>query len=152
MKKNIISGQMKKISYCAIALYVFCIVSTKAYSQDILKENIQANIHVDQIGSPIHPFTYGMFTELLHNMFENGIWAEMLSDRKFFYAVDNSETLEPRNTRRHQLRWRPIGPETDVIMDQEHVYVGKQSPKILLKSGHNGIKQAGLWLCKERCY
>ena len=57
MKKNIISGQMKKISYCAIALYVFCIVSTKAYSQDILKENIQANIHVDQIGSPIHPFT-----------------------------------------------------------------------------------------------
>lgn len=83
MKKNIISGQMKKISYCAIALYVFCIVSTKAYSQDILKENIQANIHVDQIGSPIHPFTYGMFTELLHNMFENGIWAEMLSDRKF---------------------------------------------------------------------
>lgn len=152
MKKNIISGQMKKISYCAIALYVFCIVSTKAYSQDILKENIQANIHVDQIGSPIHPFTYGMFTELLHNMFENGIWAEMLSDRKFFYAVDNSETLEPRNTRRHQLRWRPIGPETDVIMDQEHVYVGKQSPKILLKSGHNGIKQAGLWLCKDRCY
>ncbi|MBR4741012.1 MAG: hypothetical protein IK074_07615, partial [Bacteroidales bacterium] len=59
---------------------------------------IEATVHLDQEGAPIHPFVHGMFTELLGNMFENGIWAEMLSDRKFFYPVDNSETLTPRNS------------------------------------------------------
>lgn len=113
---------------------------------------IEATIHLDQEGTPIHPFIHGMFTELLGNMFENGIWAEMLSDRKFFYPVNNSETLVPRNSRRHQLRWRPIGPESSVTMDKENPYVGKQSPVVSLSSGKNGIRQAGLWLEKGRGY
>ena len=113
---------------------------------------IEATVHLDQEGAPIHPFVHGMFTELLGNMFENGIWAEMLSDRKFFYPVDNSETLSPRNSRGHQLRWRPIGPESSVTMDKEHPYVGKQSPVVSLGTGRNGIRQAGLWLEKGRGY
>lgn len=151
MKKNFIFRRIQGIRYYILALCTLGIVSMGAYSQNGSKD-IQATIHVDHIGEPIHPFMYGMFTELLHNMFENGIWAEMLSDRKFFYTVDHSETLEPRNTRMHQLRWRPVGTDSDIIMDKEHVYVGKQSPKVLLKDNHNGIKQSGLWLRKDKGY
>ena len=123
-----------------------------AYGAKEPEPQIQATVLLDQEGAPIHPFVHGMFTELLGNMFENGIWAEMLSDRKFFYPVNNSETLEPRNSRRHQLRWRPIGPESSVTMDKANPYVGKQSPVVSLASGRNGIRQGGLWLENGRGY
>ncbi len=123
-----------------------------AYGAKEPEPQIQATVLLDQEGAPIHPFVHGMFTELLGNMFENGIWAEMLSDRKFFYPVNNSETLEPRNSRRHQLRWRPIGPESSVTMDKANPYVGKQSPVVSLASGKNGIRQGGLWLENGRGY
>ena len=123
-----------------------------AYGAKEPEPQIQATVLLDQEGAPIHPFVHGMFTELLGNMFENGIWAEMLSDRKFFYPVDNSETLTPRNSRRHQLRWRPIGPESSVTMDKANPYVGKQSPVVSLASGRNGIRQRGLWLENGRGY
>ena len=123
-----------------------------AYGAKEPEPQIQATVLLDQEGAPIHPFVHGMFTELLGNMFENGIWAEMLSDRKFFYPVNNSETLDPRNSRRHQLRWRPIGPESSVTMDKANPYVGKQSPVVSLASGRNGIRQGGLWLENGRGY
>ena len=134
----------------ALALGQVCIPLTASAKDNAPK--IEATVHLDQEGDPIHPFIHGMFTELLGNMFENGIWAEMLSDRKFFYPVDNSETLTPRNSKGHQLRWRPVGPESAVHMDKENSYVGKQSPKINVASGKAGIRQAGLWLAKGRSY
>ena len=135
----------------ALALQVFLPVASAA-KEAAPQPQIEATVHLNQEGYPIHPYVYGMFTELLGNMFENGIWAEMLSDRKFFYPVDNSETLTPRNSKRHQLRWRPIGPESSVTMDTKDSYVGKQSPVVSVGSGRNGIRQAGLWLEKGRGY
>ena len=129
-----------------------CLPAASAAKEAEPQPQIEATVHLDQEGAPIHPFIHGMFTELLSNMFENGIWAEMLSDRKFFYPVDNSETLTPRNSKRHQLRWRPVGPESAVQMDKENAYVGKQSPLVSLASGKAGIRQAGLWLKNGREY
>ena len=137
---------------CLAALVIGQICAPSAFAAKEPEPKIEATVHLNQEGYPIHPFVHGMFTELLGNMFENGIWAEMLSDRKFFYPVDNSENLEPRNSRRHQLRWRPIGPESSVTMDKENPYVGKQSPVVSVGSGKNGIRQAGLWLEKGRGY
>ena len=139
---------------CCIAVLALQVGFTiaSAAKEAAPQPKIEATVHLDQEGEHIHPFVHGMFTELLGNMFENGIWAEMLSDRKFFYPVDNSETLNPRNSRRHQLRWRPIGPESSVQMDKENAYVGKQSPLISLASGRAGIRQAGLWLENGRGY
>ena len=146
--KNLIL--MKKIVPVITICLFFCI-GTKSNAQSLPKE-ISATIHTNQTGEPIHPFVYGMFTELLSNMFENGVWAEMLSDRKFFYPVNNSESLSPRNTRRHQLRWRPVGAEAGVTMDKDHAYVGVHSPKIILNNDQNGIKQSGLWLRNGKGY
>ena len=144
MKARILIGCL-----AALALQ-FCFPFVSLAKEETPK--IEATVHLDQEGAPIHPFVHGMFTELLGNMFENGIWAEMLSDRKFFYPVDNSETLTPRNSKRHQLRWRPVGPESSVTMDKAHPYVGKQSPVVSLASGKAGIRQAGLWLENGRDY
>ena len=143
----------RRLLICLAALpLLICFPVVSQAKGAVPQPGIEATVHLDQEGTPIHPFIHGMFTELLGNMFENGIWAEMLSDRKFFYPVDNSETLTPRNSKRHQLRWRPIGPESSVQMDGENAYVGKQSPLISLASGRAGIRQAGLWLEKGRSY
>ena len=141
-----------KLLTCILAAFALQVCLPVASIAKEAVPQVEATVHLDQEGYPIHPFVHGMFTELLGNMFENGIWAEMLSDRKFFYPVDNSETLTPRNSKRHQLRWRPIGPESSVTMDKENPYVGKQSPVVSLGSGKNGIRQAGLWLEKGRGY
>lgn len=129
-----------------------CYMDASASENNRNGSPICATVHIDSVGSPIHPFVYGMFTELLHNMFENGVHAEMLSDRKFFYPVDNSETLTPVNTRRHQLRWRPLGNPANVVMDSAKVYVGKHSPKMIVDGNPVGIKQSGLWLQKGKEY
>jgi alpha-N-arabinofuranosidase len=119
---------------------------------DIPKLNI-ATIDVAVTGSPIHPYTYGMFTELLGNIFDHGLWAEMLSDRKFFYPVDTTSNLNPINTRRLQNRWRPVGGDDVVIMDPENSFVGEITPKVtLLGSGEPGMKQTGLGLKKGKKY
>ena len=144
----------KRLLICCLAALAMqvCLPFASMAKEAVPQPTIEATVHLDQEGAPIHPFVHGMFTELLGNMFENGIWAEMLSDRKFFYPVDNSETLNPRNSRRHQLRWRPVGPQSAIRMDKENAYVGKQSPIISLDSGKAGIRQAGLWLENGRGY
>ncbi len=147
-----ISSQFGNLVKYAVMISVILIIQDNINAQTLPVKDIEATIHTEEAGDLIHPFMYGMFTELLHNMFENGVWAEMLSDRKFFYAVDNSSLLEPRNTRRHQLRWRPTGAESSVSMDKEHVYVGKQSPKITPAGKPEGIKQSGLWLRAGKGY
>lgn len=145
---------IKKFQNICIAILAMqiCFPAGMSAKEAPAQPKIEVTVNVNEEGAPIHPYVHGMFTELLSNMFENGIWAEMLSDRKFFYAVDNSETLNPTNSKRHQLRWRPVGPESSVTMDKANAYVGKQSPLVSLASGKNGIRQAGLWLEKGRGY
>jgi alpha-N-arabinofuranosidase len=116
-------------------------------------QQVAITIDVSKTGEPIHRYIYGQFTELLGNMFENGFWSEMLSDRKFFYPVDSSEQLEPVNTRRFVNRWRPVGPDEFVTMDTGKSYVGEHSPLVRLESDvPHGIAQSGLALRKGRSY
>jgi alpha-N-arabinofuranosidase len=110
-------------------------------------------VDASKSGEPIHRYIYGQFTELLDNWFEKGLWAEMLSDRKFFYPVDSSEKLSPVNTRRNFNRWRPVGPDEFVLMDTKNPFVGEHTPFIKLESSTpHGIQQAGLPLREGRSY
>lgn len=112
-----------------------------------------AQIDVSQTSVPIPEHLYGKFTELLGNMFEKGVWAEMLSDRKFFYPVNSSEELIPPNTKRNFERWRPVGPDSFVSMTMERAYVGEHSPEVRLEASTlHGIRQAGLPLQKGKVY
>jgi len=110
-------------------------------------------VDASKSGEPIHRYIYGQFTELLDNWFEKGLWAEMLSDRKFFYPVDSSEKLSPVNTRRNFNRWRPVGPDEFVGMGTKNPYVGERAPLVKLESATpHGIQQSGFALRKGRDY
>ncbi len=78
-------------------------------------EEMHAGIDLTKTVAPINRYVYGMFTELLRNIFEFGLWAEMLNDRKFFYHVDTSSKLNPVNTRWFQNRWRPVSTGSEII-------------------------------------
>ncbi|MBN2213645.1 MAG: hypothetical protein JW723_05320 [Bacteroidales bacterium] len=117
------------------------------------QKEITATVDATKVGESIHRYVYGMFTELLGNIFEHGLWAEMLSDRKFFYTVDTSSKLSPINTRWFQNRWRPVGGIDVVAMDREHPYAGEHSPLIKLSgSTVYGVQQSGLVLRAGRSY
>ena len=116
-------------------------------------QQLTMQVDASKTGAPISPYMYGFFTELLSNMYEGGLLAEMLGDRKFFYPVDSSPLLTPQNTRRFVGCWRPVGPDDVVVMDKTHAWVGEHSPQITLDAtAPHGIKQAGLGIRTGRQY
>jgi hypothetical protein len=82
-----------------------------ALKSHVSAQDLSMTIDASRTGAAIHRYVYGQFTELLGNMYEKGVWAEMLSDRKFFYPVDSSPTLNPVNRKQRFNRWRPVGPD-----------------------------------------
>ena len=116
-------------------------------------QDLAMTIDASRPGTPIHPYVYGQFTELLGNMYEKGVWAEMLSDRKFFYPVDSSPTLNPVNRKPRFNRWRPVGPDEFIVMDKAKAFVGEHAPMIKLGGATpRGIVQSGVVVRKGRKY
>ncbi|MBV9744421.1 MAG: alpha-N-arabinofuranosidase, partial [Acidobacteriia bacterium] len=111
--------------------------------------------------TPISPYLYGQFIEHIGDLVNRSVWAEMLDDRKFYYAVtsENTDSLAPTPSQgppgraRRQNRWRPIGPDSAVVMDRNHAYVGEHTPLITVTGAEaRGIQQAGLVLRKSKSY
>jgi len=102
-------------------------------------ENWQPRIAIDarKTGEPISKYIYGQFIEHLGRCIYGGIWAEMLQDRKFFYAPGEKDSP-----------WQPFD-EDSVEMVKEDSFVGEQTPKI---ASGKGIRQAGLGLVEGKQY
>ena len=120
-------------------------------------KTISATIDVSKTGAPISRNIYGQFLEHIGGIVNNGIWAEMLDDRKFFYPITShppAEPAAPSGFRRPALRhWTPIGPDEFVTMDSDHPYVGAHTPAVKLsRSEAHGIQQAGLAVRKGKFY
>lgn len=116
---------------------------------------IVVNIDALQTAPPISKYEYGMFIEHIGSLIYRSLWAEMLDDRKFYFSIDSKPEEKPaRSFPGMQLRkWRPIGPDEDVVMDREHPYVGDQSPRIALDtSTPHGIRQAALDVVQGKHY
>jgi alpha-N-arabinofuranosidase len=112
-----------------------------------------ATIDATKTGPPIDPLFYGKFTELLGNMFEKGLWAEMISDRKFFYPVNSDRQLSPPNTKRGFNRWWPVGPDEAITMDAKNAYVGEHSPRIALdRNAPRGVIQRNISIRQGKEY
>lgn len=162
--------QKKQVTFFIIALFCFGNVLIKAQVSIDYKKlpEIQVEINTYEVSSPIHPYTYGMFTELLANIFDHGLWAEMISDRKFFYPIDTFSVYRPENTRRFHDKWKPVtgsdivslgkkasiaGRPDFVEMDTKDAFVGKHSPKIKLgQANYVGIQQDGLMVKSNNSY
>ncbi len=92
-------------------------------------------IDAAKTGAPISKYIYGQFIEHLGRCIYGGIWAEMLEDRKFFYAVGAAESP-----------WHAVGP---VEMIAERPFVGDHTPRLAASAG---IVQEGLGLIAGKEY
>ncbi|MCJ7588109.1 MAG: hypothetical protein MUQ00_09460, partial [Candidatus Aminicenantes bacterium] len=66
----------------------------------------EATIDVSLTSAPVSPLIYGQFIEHLGRCIYQGIWAEMLEDRKFFYAVGSQDSP-----------WKAVGDAANVRMN-----------------------------------
>ncbi len=144
---------MRTKPFLVVLLTASTALMGQAQTSSPAPKRVLMTVNAARTGEPIHRYVYGQFTELLFSLFEKGLWAEMLSDRKFFYPVDSSEKLNPENRKRNFNRWRTVGPDEFVVMDRNNPYVGEHTPLIKLEGATpHGIRQAGLPLRKGRNY
>jgi alpha-N-arabinofuranosidase len=103
---------------------------------------VSAVIDAAKTAEPISPFLYGAFSEHIQGFIYSALWAEVLSDRKFFYAVDDKDPSV--------RKWRPLAAPETVRMDSAAPYVGAHSPLVTLSAAQpRGIWQAGLALAAK---
>jgi alpha-N-arabinofuranosidase len=117
---------------------------------------VQVVIDTTKTGSPISKYIYGQFLEHGGNIVNEGVWAEMLEDRKFYSPISTKAPDAPAGPawrRRGPLRrWTPIGGDEVLTMDTKNPYAGEHSPSIQLAREPHGISQTGLALRKGKAY
>ena len=107
---------------------------------------VEISIDVAKRGPEISPFIYGQFIEHLGRCIYGGIWAEMLEDRKFYYAItDEYRPYGASPSAKFPIvsasPWQVIGPAKSVKMVKDDSFVGEHSPQI---DAGSGIRQNDL--------
>ncbi len=128
------------------------------------RARMAATVDVDKVGAPISKYLYGQFIEHLGRCIYDGLWAEMLQDRKFFFAVTDhyapwGTAEDPRwgSGLYEYLQaspWKVIGPAGTVTMDAGRAYAGAHSPRVEVRRDHGaaGVSQDGLALVSAKGY
>jgi alpha-N-arabinofuranosidase len=113
---------------------------------------VVVTIDATRAGQPITKLMFGGFMEPATTQ----VWAEILSDRKFFNEISSKPAPAPSGgfgRRGPQRRWMPIGADESVVMDSGDAYVGDWSPRIRLEPATaHGISQSGITLRAGRTY
>ncbi len=117
---------------------------------------VKVTIDAGQTSEPVSKYEYGMFIEHLGSLVYRSLWAEMLDDRKFYFPITGKapEAAGGGPMRRFApRRWRPVGGDGVVTMDEERPFTGQQSPRIELdRATTHGIEQTGSPLVKGKRY
>ncbi len=99
-------------------------------------------IDTEKTGKPMSKYVYGQFIEHLGRCIYQGIWAEMLEDRKFFYFVGEGESP-----------WKTVGDAGLVKMDKAKPFTGAHTPRVTLAgNGPGGIVQEALAIAEGKDY
>jgi len=85
--------------------------------------NPRASVDASKTLAPISKYIYGQFIEHLGRCIYQGIWAEMLEDRKFYYPVGDKESP-----------WKAIGEPRNIRMNPIIPYVGVHAPEVRMKA------------------
>jgi alpha-L-arabinofuranosidase len=113
---------------------------------------VAATIDATRTGQPITRLIFGGFMEPA----TTGVWAEMLTDRKFLNEITSKAPLASTGWLSFmgpQRRWVPTGPDSFVTMDKKNPYVGEWSPLVRLEAGTpHGISQSRIVLVGGRTY
>lgn len=137
---------------CLLVIAGFCCTVCSAQTQPV-----NATIDVSKTGAPISKYIYGQFLEHGGSIVNEGVWAEMLEDRKFYNPITSKAPPEPEVPawrRRGPLRrWTPIGGDEFITMDAKRPYTGDHSPKVEMDTKEpRGFGQSGLSVRKGRAY
>ena len=135
-------------------LLALLLISSYAPAQT---RTVNVAINASKTGAPISKYLYGQFLEHGGNIVNEGVWAELLEDRKFYHPVSSKVPDQPavpawrrRGPPRH---WTPIGGDKFVTMDPDHPYTGDQAPRIQLDGTEpHGFGQNGLAVRKGKAY
>ena len=152
--------RMKIALFAASVLYFGCTpAGTAQQSTPAGPNRLVVSIDAQQTFEPVSQYQFGMFIEHLRSLIYRSLWSEMLDDRKFYFPISSKEADAPGQPpgsplRNMQLRkWRPVGPDEAVEMDNDQPFVGDQSPRIELDgTAPHGIRQTGLALVKGKKY
>lgn len=110
-------------------------------------QTITATIDGGAKGAPIQPLIYGMFIEHAGSLLEQGFRAELLDDRKFYFAIGQKPPARPGPFRAAPRGWRPVGAPDAVRMDSAHAYASSHAPLVTLAGTEaRGIAQDGVAL------
>ncbi len=152
MNPNLKSSNFAKLVLLLAALFVASFSSAQT-------QPVHASIDASKTGHPISKYIYGQFLEHGGNIVNEGVWAEMLEDRKFYYPITSKPPEQPaapapgRRFRPAPRRWAPIGGDEFVTMDTKNTYTGDQSPLVKLdKTDPHGFEQSGLAVRKGKSY
>ncbi|MGA2571345.1 MAG: hypothetical protein ABSF23_12565 [Terracidiphilus sp.] len=114
-------------------------------------ENLRVAIDASKSGGPVNPMIFGGYMEPA----TTGVWAEMLTDRKFANPITSAVTAPTNSFFRRFLGepFKPVGPEGTVEMDTALPFVGKHSPRVKLDGAEpHGIQQSKLRLGGGKSY
>ncbi|NND06482.1 MAG: alpha-N-arabinofuranosidase [Saprospiraceae bacterium] len=158
---------MKKRSSFSIRLLLLLTGSLYFYScsRDTTISETSVSIDLQQSGAPIQKYIYGQFIEHLGQCIYQGIWAEMLLDRKFYFPItDDYAPWEMANERfwgdsslleypyLGSSPWQVIGAASSVSMDKQKPFVGEQTPVITVANRKTGIRQNQLSVIADQKY
>ena len=138
-------------------LIAMLMLSVAAYCQANV---VHVDIDASKLGTPISPYIYGQFLEHGGNIVNEGVWAELLEDRKFYYPVTSKPQEESRTgnwasgRRRPPIRhWMPIGGDEFITMDTQAPYSGEHTPLVRLNGTEpHGFEQSGFTVHKGMSY
>ena len=103
----------------------------------------QVTVEATKTLAPLSKYIYGQFIEHLGRCIYQGVWAEMLEDRKFFYAVNTPDSV-----------WKSSGEPHSVWMNPVVAYVGVHAVEVRLKGNGRpgGISQGDLAIIERKSY
>ena len=118
---------------------------------------VNATIDASKTGAPISKYIYGQFLEHGGNIVNEGVWSELLEDRKFYHPITTKPPEEPpvpawrrRGPPRH---WLTVGADEFVTMDTNKPFTGEHTPLVKLdKNEPHGFQQSGFALRKGKSY
>ena len=87
-----------KANNISITLQVWLLLGLFSTLLSAQTKSINATIDVSKAGNPISKNIYGQFLEHIGGIVNNGIWAEMLDDRKFYYPITSHPPAEPADS------------------------------------------------------
>jgi len=140
-------------------------LSLNSCKTDSAVAGTSVTVNLQQTGEPIQKYIYGQFIEHLGQCIYQGIWAEMLLDRKFYFPI--TDDYNPWAMAHENFwadgepldypylgssPWQVIGPAGSVSMDKNKSYVGEQTPVIKVQNQKTGIRQRELSVLANQKY